>query len=204
MKSFWSAVLTVLDQVIPLPRCLVKDWRIRKRIKECAAMPLGDDKVYMMLELSDLKESNRAALALRDQLQRRAQGYLMAVTIASSFTLGALALLVKAQSGGSTPVHLSGLTRAMLLTVLGSFTMSAVSALCVLGPSEVYDIWLRSHMPNDPEQKKANLIRFIQLNESYAMAYAFHTGGSYVAMRNGVVVLFAWITMVIISPGLMS
>lgn len=203
MNRFWSVVLTLLNQLVPLPQCLVEDWRIRNRMQERAAVPLGDDKVYMTLELSDLKESHRAALALRDQLQRRAQGYLMAITVASSFTLGALALLVKVQSGEAAPVHLSGITRVILLTVLGSFTMSAVSALRVLGPSEVYDLWLRSQLPNDPEQRKANLIRFIQLNESYAMAYAYHTRGSYVGMRNGVVVLFTWFTMVITSPCLL-
>lgn len=199
----WRAAVCLADQIAPLPRCVAEDFRIRRLIRRCAAAPLDEDAAYLALDVSDLKESHRAALTLRDQLQRRAQGYLMAVTIASSFTLSALALLVKVQAGRSELVHLSEMTRVILLAALGSFMMSVVSALRVLGPSDVYDLWLRSQFPSDPEQKKANLIRFTRLNESYALVYACHVRGSYLAMRNGVLLVFAWLAALILSPGLL-
>lgn len=95
MKHVYSAVSKLLEQAIPLPKCWLEVRGIRRRMSEGEHAPLGDDEVYMALTIADLKESHKAALALREQLQRRAQGYLMAVTVATSFTLGSTGLLAK-------------------------------------------------------------------------------------------------------------
>lgn len=200
MKEALPTVVALLNQVVPLPFCVYEDVKIRRKICDHAGAPLGEDAVYMELDLNDIKESHRAALSLRDQLQRRAQGYLMAVTVASSFSLGMIGLLVKAKPVNGDFINVSIPARIMLLAALLSFFMSAVSALRVMGPSEVFDLWLRSHFPNDLEQKKVNYIRYIQLNEAYAMIYACHTRGSYISMRNGVVVLFLWLISLIAMP----
>lgn len=200
MRRALGVLLWLLDQTVPVGRCALEHTRNQRRVRDGADKPLGDDKVYLVLESADLKESHRAALSLRDQLQRRAQGYLMAVTVASSFSLGALALLTKLPGGAAGPPHLSVFTRVILFAVMASFLMSALCALLALAPSEVYDVWLRSQLPKDPNLQKSNLIRFTQLNESYALAYGYHVRGSYVGMRNGAVLLMVWFTAVLVAP----
>lgn len=200
MNRSRAAVLWLVEQILPLPKCLFDEWTIRRKMAKGSNAPLGTDEVYLALGMPDLKDSHRAALGLREQLQRRAQGYLMAVTVATSFALGSLGLLAKVQGGSVDAVHLSSTTRWTLLFVLASFFMSATSSLRVLGPSQAYDLWLRSHMPNDEDSKKANIIRFIQLNEAYAMIYSYQTRCSYIGMRNGVFALFVWFAVMILQP----
>ena len=204
MKWTLRLLLVPLNQLIPLPGCFMQDWRIRRRIRKHADDALdADSRPYLAVRIDALKESHRAALAMRDQLQRRAQGYLMAVTVATSFCFGVVGLLSKGTSNPATaPNHHAWEMRIALFAVLGSFFMSALSALSVLGPSRLYDLWLRSRLPTDEEQEKTNLIRFIKLNEAYAMAYECQLRGSYVTMRNGVVLLFVVLVMAVAHSGL--
>ncbi len=187
------------NQLVPLPWCLIEERRILRRINSAENSKLdSSDQVYLSLNLEQLKESHHAALGLREQLQRRAQGYLMAVTVATSFTLGAVALLAKRMHVQGVALHWSSFAVSfMLFVILISFGMSAWSALRVLGPSKLYDLWLRSRLPNQIDQEKVNLIRFTKLNEAYAMAYEVQLRGSYVAMRNGVLFVFAMLALAI-------
>lgn len=190
----------LLEQAMPLPLCLAEVWKNKSRIRKNADTPLGENEAYLTVDIVDLKESHKAVLSLREQLQRRAQGYLMAVTVASSFSLGALSLLTRVQNASGPHLSMSCISRAMLLAVLISFFVSAMSALFVLGPSEVFDVWLRSQLPKDENRQKADLIRFTQLNESYTMAYGHLARYSYNTMRNGVVLLLMWLAGMIVAP----
>lgn len=203
MNRFFHFAKFVLDQSLPLFPCLIQDFRLRHRIRKQRDTSLDcNAQAYMALDLEALTESHRAALSLRDQLQRRAQGYLMAVTVATTFSFGTVGLLSGNASIVTTPPPPGWITALFLFAVLLSFFMSTVSALRVLGPSNLYDMWLRSQLPIDPEQKKANLIRFTQLNETYVLVYECQLRGSYIAMRNGVILLFAMLALGIAKMGL--
>lgn len=201
MTAFFRTLLTVIDQIVPLPHCLLREWQIKRRIKKEARSDLDKNAtIYVELDIKDLKESHRAALGLREQLQRRAQSYLMAITVATSFSIGVVGVLSRIGSAAHAPNNLDWLIKCLLFAALISFFMSAFSALRVLGPSDLYDVWLRSQIPSDLDQQKANVIRFTQLNEAYAMAFEVQLRGSYIAMRNGVAFVFLLLFVLLTSP----
>lgn len=162
-----------------------------------------EDEVYLALELDDLRDSLRAILALRDQLQRRAQAYLMAVAVSLSFAIGASAMLVQAGEV-ETLKSVPFVSRLVVAMIVLNFITSALCSLLVLGPSNIYDTWLRSKIPNKIDQRKANAIRFIHLNESYSMAYSLQLRGAYNALRNGVILLGVWLVVMLTCPNLFA
>lgn len=190
-----------VDQTLPIINAAWVAYEHRQLRREGAHASLGDEAIYLKLDASDLKESHRAVLGLREQLQRRAQAYLATVAIGSSFAFGVISLAVRSHQGNVADAF-SWPTRLFLLGVVGSLMMSALCALAVLGPSELHDVWLRSQLPRDDagEQQRANLIRFIQLNESWAFVFERYVRASYIAMRNGVLLLFAWFVLVLLMP----
>lgn len=190
-----------VDQTVPIISAY-RSAREHRRLRSNGAHTLlGDDAIYLQLDASDLKDSHRAVLGLREQLQRRAQAYLATVAIGSSFAMGVISLIARSHQGGIGDA-LPWPTRLFLLGIVGSLMMSALCALAVLGPSELHDVWLRSQLPRDEDgqQQRANLIRFIQLNESWTIVFERYVRASYIAMRNGVLLLFAWFVLVLLMP----
>jgi hypothetical protein len=190
-----------VDQTVPIidaARVARQHQHLRRK---GAHASLGEDAIYLKLDASDLRESHRAVLGLREQLQRRAQAYLATVAIGSSFAFGVISLVIRSHQGDIGDAF-AWPTRLFLMGVVGSLMMSALCALAVLGPSELHDVWLRSQLPRDEagEQQRANLIRFIQLNESWAIVFERYVRASYIAMRNGVLLLFAWFVLVLLVP----
>lgn len=95
-------------------------------------------------------------------------------------------------------------SRLVVAMIVLNFIISALCSLLVLGPSNVYDTWLRSKIPNEVVLKKANAIRFVHLNESYSITYSLQLRGAYNALRNGIVLLGVWLIVMLTCPNLFA
>jgi PIN domain nuclease of toxin-antitoxin system len=114
-------------------------------------------------------------LARREQFNRKAQAYLMGVTVATSFAVGILGIYVRAGAGG-VPLAL----KLILLGAVISLVMSAVSALRVIAPSEAFDLYLQARhiVPEDEKEGLARLSAAVisAVNFAEVVSRLAHTG----------------------------
>jgi hypothetical protein len=203
----WLWVCTdrlILSQTVPALSCLSIHWTISKRIKsERESFDLSEEmRMYVDLTLEDLRDSHKIELARREQFQRKAQSYLMAVTIATSFVLGFLGLALKSQSTSDASAHIPLAVKVLLLVGVGSLVMSAFTALRVIAPTEAFDLWLQARSVNESEeQQKGRLIKLIHLNQAYSLIAAPYVRASYVGMRNGIIVVTFLLVALILADG---
>jgi len=199
-----------VDQLMPILRALWVRRTFGARIAEskAAAHPPDSHLAYLSLALPQIREAHRIEIQRRDQFTRKAQGYLMALTVMSSFSIGAIALTVKAASSSSTVQQPSGPSLSWtfwvgLLAMIASFTMAALSALWAVGPSEVFDVYLPALVedgkPVDDERQKSLLLHMIALNQAYNLILAAFVRAAYIAMRNGAILLLVALCWLVIG-----
>ncbi len=144
---------------------------------------------YRALPKDGLKDALKIEVARREQFTRKAQAYLMAVTLGTSFTIGVIGILAKAPSLPPGPVV--GFKVVLVGLVLSLF-MSAVAALWVIAPSEAYDLFMQERTAPtgdaeaDDRDEKDRIIRLVLFNQAYSLVSAAYLSASYAGMRNGV------------------
>lgn len=175
----------LLSNLIPVVECVRLERRLRPEIERG-----GEDydipphaTGYLVLSKEDLKDSLKIEIARKEQFNRKAQAYLMGVTLASSFVVGLLG--VYAKGGGAMPW---GLKVALVLLVV-SLVMSAASALRVIAPSMAFDLYLQNRLPevddNPDDFEKRRLLKFVLLNQGHNLIAVTYLTSSYRGMRNG-------------------
>jgi hypothetical protein len=152
----------------------------------------------LQLSKDDLKDAHKLEVTRREQFTRKAQAYLMGVTVGTSFVIGMLGLWARAPEWvNSHPVVTYSLRAALLLVVLWLF-MAAFAALRVIAPSQAYDTWLQERLIDaDEEDTKKQLVKLILLNQGYNLIAANHLQASSVGMRNGVILVFIILLLMI-------
>lgn len=152
---------------------------------------------YLQLALDDIKESLRAEITRRDQMNRRAQGFLGSVAVLSAFTIGTTSLL---RPLGSTPLNY-----VLSLGILGAVVFlggAAWYALQILRPEQLYDVFLqarfRGEQPLAEPELKETLLFAIQLDQAYNLIFATYSERSYRCLRNGFICLL--FVLILVSP----
>jgi len=193
----WSLFLSHL---LPIVGCFWFERRLRPAIeqgKQDYEIP-EHAKGYLDLSKDELKDSLKIEIARKEQFNRKAQAYLMGVTLASSFVIGVLG--VYAKSGGSSlPFEL----KVVLLCLVFSLVMSAASALRVIAPSEAFDLYLQArHVLTDDDKselEKKQLLKLTLLNQGHNLIAVTYLTASFRGMRNGLILVtgvLAWAIIV--------
>lgn len=208
--SIWSRLLDVIlwlfEQVVPVATVVRTEFTYKRRIAsaELAAGPPGSHLQYRVLDIARVRDAHRLEVQRRDQFTRKAQGYLMGLTVMSSFSLGAIALTIRASSVPEAR-HLGGhwAFAAGLLATIVSFSMAAFSALRAVAPSRVFDVYLDNFLdgptPIDEASEKLLFLKMIALNQAYNLILAACVKACYIAMRNGLLLLAALLVWLVLG-----
>jgi hypothetical protein len=206
LGRLWSAIyvgkVVLLGQVAPLIPSIWFSWHLKPIIQSARVdyeLP-EHAQVFTELTKDELKEAHKLELGRREQFNRKAQAYLMGVTLSTSFAIGMLNIMTRAQTASSSPSWLSVVLRMALGIVVISLFMSAIAALKVIAPSDVFDMWLQErHISPDAEMEKKQLIKLTLLNQGYNLIAANYLSASYIAMRNGVYLILCFLLWLIMA-----
>lgn len=191
VRAVGVAVGFALREVASIVPGVLEARRVRaaiERERERGGLP-EEYTHYRALPKDGLKDALKIEVARREQFTRKAQAYLMAVTLGTSFTIGVIGILTKAPSLSQGPVV--GFKIVLVGLVLSLF-MSAVAALWVIAPSEAYDLYMQERtVPTgvaeaDDRDEKDRIIRLVLFNQAYSLISAAYLSASYAGMRNGV------------------
>ena len=144
----------------------------------------------MTIDLDDLKEAHEIELKRREEFRKHAQNNLVTITLSLTFVFGTAQIYAKATDSNETQTALSLLVRSIAIFSILSFYMSALSSMKIIGPTKIYDVWLQtleqSYGRNSPEEdKKAKLIKIINLNQAYTLIVSNYSRSSDIGLRNG-------------------
>ena len=183
----------LLDLVLPfwMERTEISTYRARleqRRAEHAKGNSLYPEwRKFRELSLADLKESLRCDLTRRDVIHRRALTYLGSVAVLSAFTLGVTRVLSE-QSGPAFAAN--SLTAALVIVFLGG---AAWSALRIVGPEDVYDLFLPIRVPADHPLSEAELkdeiIFFIHMNQAHNLIFNKYSLRADRCLRNGLISL---------------
>lgn len=155
---------------------------------------------YRQLEESALKESLRSELSRRELMQRRSQSFLGTIAVMSAFTIGALSLFRLPRYVIPDWVIAVG-----VIAVLAFLAGGAWSALQIVAPDQLYDLYLQNRMDHGtPIQGSAwtdVIIDAIQLNQAHNLIFSIYSLRSYRCIRNGLVSLVLSLLLLLIDVG---
>ncbi len=180
----------------------VRAWILTKRLTRERRQHENDfdltDDMRLALALNEdaLRESHRFELARREQLQRRAQSYMVAVAVAVSFTL---TILAASRSATDFQLRVGG--RVALFAVLYYLMLCGLTALHVIAPSPAFDFPLQQcvAMHEAGLDAKPCLIKSTYLNQNLVLALAAWSDVSRTALRNALVIIAALLAMLIVD-----
>lgn len=183
--------LPLLERAVDETGLPVRAWLLamrldRKRRQHENDFELTDEmRSALVLDEETLRETHRFELARREQLQRRAQSYMVAVTVATSFTLTILA----ASRSADFQLRFGG--RVALFAVLYYLMLCGLTALHVIAPSGAFDFHLqqRVQLKQADLDVKHCLIKYTYLNQNLVMALAAWSDVSRTALRNALLII---------------
>lgn len=198
--------MSVLDQVFPfrLNHRSLAEIRTRIAVQECKgerSLTLDPTwEKYRCLDEAALRDSLRAELARREQVQRRAQTFLGSIAVMTAFTIGAVGALRVA--AGVLPGWILGL--AVLLT-LPYLAAAAWFALATVRPGELYDVFLQSRVHEGQQIRdsawKDALLWLVQINQAQNLILGVLAERSYRCIRNGLICLVA-VFLLLLADGI--
>jgi hypothetical protein len=194
LKAFGSCLLR---EIVPLLPSLWFEHRIKSAVRTARDDYDIPEHALPCLELSkdELKDAHKLELGRREQFTRKAQAYLMGVTVGVSFAVGMLGLSVKVHPAEAIPLIL----KIALGVVVLSLFMAAISALHVIAPSESWDLWLQERYAGAKEDlQKKQLLKLTLLNQAYNLIAASCLSASYIGMRNGVYLVLSLLMWAIV------
>lgn len=202
-KQMWIALLNfgkragyaVASQIVPVVACYGILPGIRRSVEALEA-EIGlppELEAYMEVSTEELKEAHQLELDRRAKLQAKSQANLTTATLASAFGVGTITLIAK--NGDYFCVR--GAMVAFIIFAIFSILSLCISAFCAVqgnGVGQVYDLYLLERLSTatykratPDENRKAQLIKMIILNQAWTLVVAAFTFASSVAMRNGVI-----------------
>jgi hypothetical protein len=179
----------LVSHLAPVVECVRLERQLRPEIergKEDYEIP-EHAAAYLALSKEELKDSLKIELGRKEQFNRKAQAYLMGVTLATSFAVGLLG--VYAKGGGAMPPGL----KAVLVAVVVSLVMSAAGALRVIAPSMAFDLYLQNRLVEAVDVRdgfeRRQLLKLTLLNQGHNLIAVTYLTASFRGMRNGLVLV---------------
>lgn len=156
---------------------------------------------YRCFDETDLRDSLRAELARREQVQRRAQTLLSSIAVMTAFTIGAVGAM--RASNAVMPAWILGIA---VFSTFPNFAAAAWFALATVRPADLYDFFLQSRVhagqPLSPESRRDRLIWLVQVNQAQNLILGVLADRTYRCVRNGLVCLVALLLLLLVDGAL--
>lgn len=185
--------MPLVDQILPfrVGRSEISTYRARieqresEHAKGAPLVPIW--RKYRALSMAELEASLRSDLSRRDGIFRRGLAYLGSVAVLSAFTFG----VVRALADNAGP--LTAPLCAMSVLVVAFLGTAGWSALQIVKPELVYDLFLQARVPGDhplqDDDLKDEVIYEIHMNQALCLIFSEHSKRAYRCLRNGLVSL---------------
>jgi hypothetical protein len=156
---------------------------------------------FRCLEEMDLRDSLRAELARREQVQRRAQTLLSSIAVMTAFTIGAVGAM--RASNAVMPAWILGIAT---FSTFPYFAAAAWFALATVRPGDLYDFFLQSRVhagqPLSSEARKDRLVWLVQVNQAQNLILGVLADRTYRCVRNGLACLVALLLLLLVDGAL--